>query len=256
VRDTVRIWSGVLGDTIRVTVGRPSGVAPLHASPLIYVYPTEVFVDRMNLPGRLDSLVAAGLPAVWWIALPSVNVEAGQFERIFFDEVLPAVERRYGGPVPPEQRGLLGYSSGANQMLGLALAAPGQFGRVASQSPGWMTWDNASQSITHDLTDGVVSRIHGLPGTRWPDFWFIWGDAPSEWESRSRRNGARVMAALREMGASVVSPAFAPGDHGFELLATTLADALRFLAVPVEVCGGSSGPGEGPPPDGQQRSSC
>jgi hypothetical protein len=104
------------------------------------------------------------------------------------------------------------------------------FARVAAQSPGWMFRDPATmRKIDQVFIDGAIRNVERATGGELPSFWFTWGDAASEWESRSRVHGARMIRALRARGASVEQGALVPGDHGLPLLEQSLREALAFL---------------------------
>jgi pimeloyl-ACP methyl ester carboxylesterase len=140
------------------------------------------------------------------------------------------VERRFAASPRRADRWLLAFSGGANVMIDLAVRYPGLCARVAAQSPGWMFRDPATlQKIDQVFIDGAVQNVERATGGELPAFWFTWGDANSEWESRSRAHGARMMRALRARGARVEQGALVPGDHGLPLLEQSLRDALTFL---------------------------
>jgi hypothetical protein len=85
------------------------------------------------------------------------------------------------------------------------------------------------QKIDQVFIDGAVQNVTHAASGELPAFWFTWGDANSEWESRSRVHGAQMMRALRARGARVEQGALVPGDHGLQLLEQSSRAALAFL---------------------------
>jgi pimeloyl-ACP methyl ester carboxylesterase len=176
-------------------------------------------------------VIAVALPApdAWDASRPDTP-EGAVFVRFIADSIVPEVERRFAASPRRADRWLLGFSGGANVMLDLAVRRPALFGRVAAQSPGWMFRDPATlQTIDQVFIDGAIRNVERATGEVLPAFWFTWGDAASEWESRSRVHGARMMQALRARGARVEQGALVPGDHGLHLLEQSLREALAFL---------------------------
>jgi hypothetical protein len=92
-----------------------------------------------------------------------------------------------------------------------------------------MFWDNEKKAISDVHIDEAIARVERARGAL-PAFWFMWGDADEDWESRSRRNGERYMAALRGRGAAVEGPVLMSGGHGLRLAMSSLPSALRFVA--------------------------
>jgi enterochelin esterase-like enzyme len=240
VVDSFALPSLALGETLTVRVHLPRGYAPGRRYPAVYALQAGVFFDRLNMPAWMDSAAGAGLPPALAVAIPDAEgldafrpdgARGDAYVRFVADELVAAVEARYAARREPAGRLLLGFSVGANVLVDVAARYPGRFGRVAATSPGWM-FRADDGGIGQDFHAAAIRNIAGAPSLRATAFWFAWGDGPSEWERRSVKSGAVVMAALRERGASVEDGGLLPGDHGLALARTGMGPALAFLLAP------------------------
>jgi enterochelin esterase-like enzyme len=240
VVDSFVVESAALRETLTVRVYRPRGYSPARRYPAVYVLQQGVFFDRLGLPTWMDSATTGTTPPALVVAVPDANglgafrpdlPRGDAYGRFIASELVPAVEARYSAQRGPDGRLLLGFSAGANVLIDVAARNPDTFGRVAAASPGWMHVDErgAIGVDFHEAAARNVATASSPPGSA---FWFVWGDAPSEWERRSRANGSTVLAALRARGATVIDAGVVPGDHGLGLARTTMAPALAFLLAP------------------------
>lgn len=234
--DSFALASAALRATMDVRVHLPAGYSSGNRYPVIYALQRGVFFERLQLPLWLDSAATAGLPAAILVAIPDAegldafrpDTRAGDaFVRFIADELVPAVESRYATRAERGARLLLGFSAGANVLVDVAARWPERFGRVAAVSPGWMFRDER-QGIGHDFHSAAIASI-ARASLSPREIRFVWGDGPSEWERRSRENGAAVMTALRARGAAVIDAGLVPGDHGIPLARAALAGAIDFL---------------------------
>ena len=226
--------SPTLGEPAEIIVRRPEGHDPQAALPVVLVLNGGLhFHERNGLARLLDEQMPGQLPPALVVAMPGPSAaQMPGYGRFLREELWPELHRRYPGTAKTPMRGLMAFSSGANDALTVALSAPDLFERVALQSPGWMVWDNAAQRIGQDSTADTVAAIRRLQPRRYPATWFIWGADEEEWERRSRANGVRVISALAAQGVPVRAGGAVPGGHGLALLRDTMAPALRWLLRP------------------------
>lgn len=239
--DSFRVAGAPFADSLTVMVYLPPSWRADRPHPVAYASAAHLYFRIVRLPARLDSLAAEGVALPVVVGLPDVDSRdasrvgspaALAYAALVVERVLPAVEARYAVRADREGRALLGFSSGANVALDLALVHPERFGRVAAQTPGWMFWDGEREAISEDFTDRAVARVaEARFDAAPPAHWFMWGDADEEWESRSRVNGARYIEALRARGAAVEGPLVVPGGHGPRLALASLRQALAFLVA-------------------------
>jgi pimeloyl-ACP methyl ester carboxylesterase len=236
----LRVWSATLGDSLQLNLH--SNPAASAATPITYIFAGPLYWGRsVRLPQVADSLAGRGeIPPMRFVGLPPLDAAADLLAHVLREELVPQVEARLGCTTCAEQRTLLAFSANANHAVSLGVTQPGLFVRIAAQSPGWMLWDARAQAIARVFVEDALREIEQPAAGSLPRFWFVWGDGPSEWESRSRIHGQRVLHALRARGAEVTDPPSVPGDHGLELVRYTLPSALRFLAVRVADAAGSS----------------
>jgi enterochelin esterase-like enzyme len=226
-------------DSLTVQVYLPPGYSASRRLPAIYAFhPHADYFGTLKLPAALDSAIAADMAPTLAVLLPAVEdqkatrpgtPEFEAWQQLVMERVIPAVEARYAARRDAAGRRLLAFSIGANVLTDLAVRHPGRFSRVAAQSPGWMFWDEEKSAISDVHIDEAIGRVERARGAM-PAFWFMWGDAAEEWESRSRVHGERYLAALRGKGAAVEGPVLVPGGHGLRLVTSSLPAALRFLA--------------------------
>lgn len=231
---TVERWtydSPTLGEPAEIIVRRPEGHDPQAALPVVLVLNGGLhFHERNGLARLLDAQMPERLPPALVVAMPGPSAEQlPGYGRYLREELWPELHRRYPGTAKTPMRGLMAFSSGANDALAVALREPDLFERVALQSPGWMAWDSAAERISEDATAETVAAVGRLTPARYPSIWFIWGAADEDWEARARANGVQVMSALAAKGVPVHAGGSVPGGHGLPLLRDTMAPALRWL---------------------------
>lgn len=250
LRFTVR--SRHLGAEREVQVWLPPGARAGRPVPAVYSASAELYFDVAKVPDWLDAQAAQGAPVAALVAVGFPREEgvlgtpaAERFVRFFAEELVPAVEARLPLARTRAARSLLSFSAGANPLVEVAARWPGRFARLAAQSPGWMYRDAQDpERLGEVFFEPALARLARTPARRpLPDCYFVWGDADSAWEGRSREHGQRVVALLRERGARVVTATVA-GDHGLALHRDTFPAAWRF-AVTGEAQGAGlpAGPG-------------
>lgn len=230
---TTERWSvGTGEEAIEVVARLPEGYRTDERLPFVLIlHGTWHF----NAEHGLERLLNEEMPRAVVVALPIPEGQtAADQGRALRGTIWPAIVARYPGVAEAPMRGVMAFSSGANDALSIALREPDMFDRVALQSPGWMAWDRRTWVIGSDVTDEAVAEAEAIAPGRYPDIWFIWGDADEEWERRSRENGARVIAALVGRGVRVTDGGTVPGGHDGRLLATTLKPALDWLLRPMD----------------------
>ena len=95
-------------------------------APVLYVHDGGIFMDALDLPGMVDSLVDRGLISPPVVVFVDANdrhddYEPGSaFRSAFVDEIVPAIERRYG------------TARGRRAMLGLSRSAVGALDACAN----------------------------------------------------------------------------------------------------------------------------
>ena len=229
--ETFRMASASVADPVEVETYFPAGHRAGEKLPVVLILASEAYFEpRIGLREKLDAAMGQSLPRAVVVAVRmSVYREPERYARLLDRELLPALHARWPGLAAYPVKGLLGFSRGANDTLDVALRAPAVAERVALLSPGWLIYDPAKQAIVENFTPAAVGRIEQAPARPYPRFWFAWGDGRSEWESRSRGNGATVIAALRARGMRAEQGASVPGDHGLRLLSDLLFPAFHWL---------------------------
>lgn len=147
--------------------------------------------------------------------------------RFLAAELIPSVEREYSVVPGRDGRALLGFSSGADAVVDMALLYGGEFDRAYAQSPGWMklTADRRHESL---LADSAQRFAQWTPGPV-PALRLAWGDDTADaWESDARANGETVVALLRSRGLSVETDTLA-GGHTLATLQRGWLAAADFL---------------------------
>ncbi len=151
--ERVSIPSKALAAERGATVYLPPGWTAGGSYPVVYMADGQAagavlkILDPMIREGRLPPLILVGLHAA-----PDGNQRhreylpdftrpgAPDFDvhmRFFVNEVMPAVEKRYGASTRPTERLLLGFSDGAAWAIATSLRRPRDFPRVAAFSLGW-----------------------------------------------------------------------------------------------------------------------
>jgi S-formylglutathione hydrolase FrmB len=167
----------------------PDGYSPKKCSPVLYLLhgtgselhpaPTEWFVqgniEQANVPAIV--VIPGGGP-MWWIDQWSNTARAPGWESWFFNEVMPAVSKRYNICPDRGSHAIAGLSMGGYGALYLASQRPGYFGAASSFSgvislhrPEWTSYDRFKQlwgpaydfyALAHDPT----ALVQNLRNTR------------------------------------------------------------------------------------------
>lgn len=159
--------SAVWGDTRRVQVYLPSEHRPEKRYPLLICHDGSDYLRFAALQTVLDNLIGRHEVKPIIVALVdggNRNVEYGAHKdhpRFIVDEVLPAIEARYGILPSPEDRGLMGASFGGVASLWTAWSRPGVFGRLLLQS-GSFAFTDVGHHGRGPLWDPVVAFINSL----------------------------------------------------------------------------------------------
>ncbi|MBO6779004.1 MAG: hypothetical protein JJ896_05070 [Rhodothermales bacterium] len=109
--------------------------------PTLYVHDGSTFRDQVGIVNLIRIMTAMGrMPPVVTVLIDPVNrgLEYGtaeSYRRMFLNELIPEVERRYSTGGTPERRAILGASRGALAALDLVVGHPDVFSYGALVSP-------------------------------------------------------------------------------------------------------------------------
>jgi len=126
----------------RVLVYLPPGYNRLKKLPVIYVHDGESALRYAFFANIIDNMIADGqIPPIIGVFVPSVErnpeyigMKTPEYITAFCDELVPMVDRLYRTSRTPEQRGVMGISSGGHIALTMAIVRPDRFRCVAGQS--------------------------------------------------------------------------------------------------------------------------
>ena len=142
--------SALLGEPVRVVVARPPTTSDQAHAPWVWLLHgrgNAVADVSWVVDGLADAMATGDLgpctiaaPAgpwsetSWWV--DSAYRHGGRpVESAVLDEVLPEVERRFGGPDDRSRRIVAGYSMGGGSAIGWLLRHPDLFGSAAVAAP-------------------------------------------------------------------------------------------------------------------------
>jgi enterochelin esterase-like enzyme len=144
----IDIDSALLGEPVRVVVAR-SDTASSHKTPWVWLLRSwgSTVADVSWVVDGLDAAMAAGdlsacaiaapvgpwSEVAWWV--DSAYVDGRPVESAVVTEVLPEVERRFGGPSGRDQRIVAGYSMGGGSAVCWLLRHGHLFGAAALAAP-------------------------------------------------------------------------------------------------------------------------
>lgn len=238
--DSLKIKSGILGVEKDVFVYLPRDYNPQKTYPVIYCFIKTFYFNVVEFPQLLDSLYASGFPEAIIASVDTDEEEVyadspqgKKFREFAAKEIIAEIDQKYSTDKKSQSRFLLGFSAGATVACEIAFEYPGYFGKVAAQSPGWMTM-NSTRLRTIDFTEASLVNLKENKSTVYPSFWFVWGDEKNIdvrgglWESRSRENSTKILRAMKEKNIQVES-SVVPGSHNLQLYHSTIIPALNYL---------------------------
>lgn len=165
--ESFTIDSAVWGDQRKVTVYLPNEHKPTRKYPLLVCHDGTDYLRFAGIKVVLDNLI--GRQEVKPLIVAFVdggdrNPEYGahpDHPAFIVDEVLPALDARYGLRTDPEDRGIMGASFGGVASLWTAWNRPGTFGRLLLQSGSFAFTDVGSHG-RGPLWDPVVEFINAF----------------------------------------------------------------------------------------------
>ena len=161
------------------------------------------------------------------------DVPGWDYERFFFEEFMPAVEKRYRIASDKAHRAVAGLSMGGGGTAVYALHHPELFGSACSMSglldmfPGRRSYDNAFQQSVADnspvalLRGMTAEQLDGVRSVRW---WVDCGDDDFLWKCNvdfytlMRERGIPLQYRMRD------------GGHTWRYWQKVLPDALTFVS--------------------------
>ena len=195
-----------------------------------------------------DETIAAGTALPMIVVMPDASGEGPKrtgrhmgyfdvpgwdYERFFFEEFMPAVEKRYRIASDKAHRAVAGLSMGGGGTAVYALRHPELFGSACSMSglldmfPGRRSYDNAFQQSVADnspvalLRGMTAEQLDGVRSVRW---WVDCGDDDFLWKCNvdfytlMRERDIPLQYRMRD------------GSHTWRYWQTVLPDALTFVS--------------------------
>ena len=195
-----------------------------------------------------DETVASGMARPMIVVMPDASGEGPKrtgrhmgyfdvpgwdYERFFFEEFMPAVEKRYRIASDKAHRAVVGLSMGGGGTAVYALRHPELFGSACSMSglldmfPGRRSYDNAFQQSVADnspvalLRGMTAEQLDGVRSVRW---WVDCGDDDFLWKCNvdfytlMRERDIPLQYRMRD------------GGHTWRYWQTVLPDALTFVS--------------------------
>jgi enterochelin esterase family protein len=138
-----RIDSRSLGGQRRIWIYVPPGypAAPDALFPVVYILDGANYVEKMDVPGVLDHLIAnkAIPPVIAVFSEPADRQEEysrdPKWRAFIASELVPMVDKRFRTFPTPDHRVILGSSLAAYGAVDLAVALPSVFGLCAALAP-------------------------------------------------------------------------------------------------------------------------
>ena len=246
--------SEVLGAEKSCTVYLPDGYDRSQESyPVLYLLHGASgchtdWTQKGDLRRIADEAIAAGMARPMIVVMPDASGEGPKrtgrhmgyfdvpgwdYERFFFEEFMPAVEKRYRIASDKAHRAVVGLSMGGGGTAVYALRHPELFGSACSMSglldmfPGRRSYDNAFQQSVADnspvalLRGMTAEQLDGVRSVRW---WVDCGDDDFLWKCNvdfytlMRERGIPLQYRMRD------------GGHTWRYWQTVLPDALTFVS--------------------------
>ena len=206
------------------------------------------WTQKGDLRRIADEAIAAGMARPMIVVMPDASGEGPKrtgrhmgyfdvpgwdYERFFFEEFMPAVEKRYRIASDKAHRAVAGLSMGGGGTAVYALHHPELFGSACSMSglldmfPGRRSYDNAFQQSVADnspvalLRGMTAEQLDGVRSVRW---WVDCGDDDFLWKCNvdfytlMRERDIPLQYRMRD------------GGHTWRYWQTVLPDALTFVS--------------------------
>jgi enterochelin esterase-like enzyme len=156
-----------------VWVYLPPGYLRLKHLPVVYVHDGLTAMRYAFFANIIDNQIAEGrLPPIMCVFVPPVErnleyigLKVLEYIDAFCDELVPLIDRKYHTSPKPDQRGVMGISSGGHIALMMALVRPDRFRLVAGQS----------STITPFLRTALAIRQRTSPLPRSMKIWLDCG---------------------------------------------------------------------------------
>lgn len=246
--------SEVLGAEKSCTVYLPDGYDRSQESyPVLYLLHGASgchtdWTQKGDLRRIADEAIAAGMARPMIVVMPDASGEGPKrtgrhmgyfdvpgwdYERFFFEEFMPAVEKRYRIASDKAHRAVAGLSMGGGGTAVYALHHPELFGSACSMSglldmfPGRRSYDNAFQQSVADnspvalLRGMTAEQLDGVRSVRW---WVDCGDDDFLWKCNvdfytlMHERNIPLQYRMRD------------GGHTWRYWQTVLPDALTFVS--------------------------
>lgn len=163
-RESFEIPSEVFGEQRAVEVYLPAEYKPEKKYPLLVCHDGRDYLRFASAHSILDNLIGRHEVAPLIVAFTSGGARNEEYAanpkqaRFLVQELLPAVEGRYGIEPDPASRGLMGASFGAVSSLFTAWTYPGVFGQILLQS-GSFVFTDIGQHDRGKLWDPIVEFV-------------------------------------------------------------------------------------------------
>ena len=163
-REHFALPSKVWGDVRDVEIYLPAEFKPSKRYPLIVCHDGRDYLRYTGMVQILDNLIGRHEVAPLIMAFTSGVSRNEEYAanprqaRFLVDELLPAVEARYGIDPDPASRGIMGASFGAVSSLYTAWSNPGVFGQVLLES-GSFVFTDIGQHDRGPLWDPIVEFV-------------------------------------------------------------------------------------------------
>lgn len=211
--------SRALGGSRRVWFYLPPGYSPSGDTlyPVVYVLDGGNYVEKMDVPHVLDSLIASKAipPAIAVFSEPADRQEEysrnPKWRAFITSELVPTVDKRFRTFPTPDHRVILGSSLAAYGAVDLAVSAPSVFGLCASIAPPAQT---ASVVANQPAARAAVVSIR----------FFVMGGVYD-----SMIDGARLLRTTLEEYSAPVSYLEVSEGHNTNTFRGHLDDALKAL---------------------------
>ncbi len=230
--EQIAVESPAFGGARTEHVYLPPGYDPEARYPLLVVHDGIDFVTYAELSVSLDNLIDAGDVPPLVAALVQTGDRPGEYaggrqhSRYLVQDLLPALEARYGLTPVPEERVLMGASLGAVAALATAFRYPGRFGGLVLNSGSFILDERKLARRPHPVFFRIADlvrlfrRAPALPPTRA----FV---STGELEGLASENRA-LASFLRERGVDVLFKSVWDGHH-WHNWRDQLRDGLRWV---------------------------
>jgi enterochelin esterase family protein len=178
--------STILGNTRTVTVYLPPGYDSATAGPLpvLYLFDSSIYLDRVEAPHVLDHLIAENRIAPLIAVMIGSKYKERRLELALYPphndfmlkELIPFVESRFKVSQAPSQRCVGGMSYGGLAAPYLAFLHPERFGKVLSQSGSfWRSSEILPDYGAPDYREDYLVEQFALAGRKDLALFLDWG---------------------------------------------------------------------------------